>query len=239
MIVTSACKTIHPVATVSVVVCLYWNRQTQISDKGAIMQRINFFLTASALCLMGAYPSVAAAEVYKCVEKGKITISTEVCPAGATHAEIISDAAPDAASVAAARADEERLQRYAETLARERRERDAAYVAAQKSRAEQAALEAQAQRDIAEAAAVTEPRRGVVYDSWPVYGPGAPQGYGKWKAHRNPGARPPPSGAYRPADASRGNHGGAGLKSGQSAPVSGRVATRSSKSLLEPPRAVE
>jgi hypothetical protein len=161
------------------------------------MQRINFSLTTGMLCLIGLiglYPDVAVAEViYKCVEKGKITISTEACPAGATSAKIINYPEHDAAAVATARAEEERLQRYVETLvrernegealARERRERVAAYDALRKSRAEQAALEAQAQRD-AEAAA--DLRHVVVYDGWPVYGP-TWQGRSRWPHHENRG----------------------------------------------------
>jgi hypothetical protein len=133
------------------------------------MKSLILFLTTSMLCLhMGA----AVADAYKCVEKGKITISSEPCPDGATHAEIIRDPMPDAEVLAAARADLDRLRQSAAAMTRERHERDAAYAAQQKSRAEQAALEAQAQRDAAiaatAAAAAAEPQRSVVY-GWPVY----------------------------------------------------------------------
>jgi membrane protein involved in colicin uptake len=120
------------------------------------------FLAALALSL-NATP--AAAQAYKCVENGKITISTSPCPAGAiTRAEIAAEAPPDSAS---ALAEEARLQRYVEDMARERQARDAAHAAEQKAKAEQEMLEARAQRDKAEAEALRAEaeRRVTVYDA--------------------------------------------------------------------------
>ncbi|MDR1351084.1 MAG: DUF4124 domain-containing protein [Zoogloeaceae bacterium] len=124
------------------------------------MNRILFFAALALSLNVGA----AAAQAYKCVENGKTTISTEPCPVGATtRAEIAVEPLPDAN---AARADEERLQRYVDNLARERAARDAAHIAEQKMKAEQAVLEARAQRDKAEAEVLRADadRRTALYD---------------------------------------------------------------------------
>jgi hypothetical protein len=130
-------------------------------------ERSVFCLLSSVLCLLflGLNVGVAAAQAYKCVENGKTTISTEPCPAGATtRAEIAAEPLPDAD---ATRAEEERLQRYVDNLAREREARDAAHAAEQKARTEQAALEARIEREKAEAEALraNAERRAILYDA--------------------------------------------------------------------------
>ncbi|MDR0674597.1 MAG: DUF4124 domain-containing protein [Zoogloeaceae bacterium] len=125
------------------------------------MNRILFF----AVLVLGLNVGVASAQAYKCVENGKTTISTAPCPEGAaTRAEIAAEALPDAD---AARAEEERLQRYVENLARERQARDAAHAAEQKIRAERDALDARVERDKAEAEALRADanRRALLHDA--------------------------------------------------------------------------
>ncbi|GHT92774.1 hypothetical protein AGMMS49545_10880 [Betaproteobacteria bacterium] len=168
------------------------------------MKTLILFLAASALAL---HTGVAVADAYRCVEKGKTTISSEPCPAGATSTVVSSVSVSDAEALAAARAEEDRLKQSVDTMTKARYERDAAYAAEQKTRAEQAALEAQTQRDLAEAAAAANPppQRSVVYD-WPIYGHDPGQGQGKpphYGNSGNPKVKPrPPSGA-RPGAASK------------------------------------
>ncbi|MDR0736528.1 MAG: DUF4124 domain-containing protein, partial [Zoogloeaceae bacterium] len=139
---------------------------------------MNRILLFAALALAsGLHAGVAASQAYKCVENGKTTISTAPCPAGAiTRAEIAAEALPDAD---AARAEEERLQRHVDNMARERQARDAAHAAEQKAKAEQAALEARVEREKAEAESLraNAERRDIIYDA-PLYG--GIYGYGRY-----------------------------------------------------------
>jgi hypothetical protein len=143
-----------------------------------------------AALLLGLPIAPAAAQAYKCLENGKTTISTSPCPAGSvTRAEIAAEALPD---IESARAEEARLQHYADNLARERLARDAAHAAEQKARAEQAVLEARVEREKAEAEALraSAERRVMVYDA-PFYGygryNGSFKGYGVRRNTLSPG----------------------------------------------------
>ncbi|MDR1889851.1 MAG: DUF4124 domain-containing protein [Zoogloeaceae bacterium] len=165
------------------------------------MKPLILFLMASALCL---HAGIASADAYKCVEKGKVTISSEPCPVGATSTAITSASMPDAEAVAAARADEDRLKQRVDAMTRTRLERDAAYAAEQKAKAEQAALEAQARRDDAEAAAAAaEPRHSAVY-GWPVYyGQDGRRGQNLQYGNANSRSHSPSSPGSRPGNASK------------------------------------
>ena len=182
------------------------------------MKPLILFLAASAFSL---HTGVAAADAYRCVEKGKTTISSEPCPAGATSTAVTSVSVSYAEALAAARAEEDRLKQSVDAMTKARYERDAAYAAEQKSRAEQAALEAQAQRDMAEAAAAANPppQRSAVY-GWPVYGQDQWQRQGRFPDYGNngnPNVKPHPPSGSRPGNGSKrqNNRNGMVIKGGQ------------------------
>jgi hypothetical protein len=103
---------------------------------------------ALALILCVVACPLYAAEMYKCVQNGRLTISSEPCPTGAKSTVITPDAAPDTPVISS---DEElaRLKQKLEVLERERLQRNAARAAAEAERQKQ---EAQAAKDSEESA---------------------------------------------------------------------------------------
>lgn len=83
------------------------------------------------LCMVAS--SVYAADIYKCVQDGKLTISSEPCPPGATSTVVTPDAQADAPAPSP---DEElaRLKQQVEAMERERLDRNAARDAAEAER---------------------------------------------------------------------------------------------------------
>ncbi|MDR2636716.1 MAG: DUF4124 domain-containing protein [Zoogloeaceae bacterium] len=113
------------------------------------------------LCALGVFPDMASAQVFRCLEKGKVTISTSPCPTGAKATEIVAEpGAAERAAAAKQAADEEvaRLKEKVELMARERHEREAAYAAERQARRERAE---EAERERARQT-VTEPERTTV-----------------------------------------------------------------------------
>ncbi|MDR0673823.1 MAG: DUF4124 domain-containing protein [Zoogloeaceae bacterium] len=83
------------------------------------MKKMLFFLTSCCLC-GGAF----AEEVYKCEQDGKVTISTTPCPTGATVTVVPVEKLPPASE--SPEQELARMKQQADTLERERLEREAA-----------------------------------------------------------------------------------------------------------------
>jgi hypothetical protein len=137
-----------------------------------------------ALCALSLASGGAAAEVYKCVEKGKLTISTAPCPSGAASEAIAPEPEVDAAAVESSIKATERMKQELDVMRRERLAREAADEAVRKERAAEARQEA-AQKSAAEAAAR---ERAVVYGG--AWGPFHQSGVGKSHGRRNPQQHP-------------------------------------------------
>ncbi|MDR3322987.1 MAG: DUF4124 domain-containing protein [Zoogloeaceae bacterium] len=143
------------------------------------------------LLVLGAISGGIHAEVYKCLEKGRLTISTSSCPSGAVSTAVTPEPEIDPATRAASAEALARLQAQTERMAHERHEREAADAATRKEAAQAAQREAERR---AQEEAAPERERGIVVYGW---------------SHANRSFYPPPGKAPRYQDRER-----SGVKTG-------------------------
>jgi hypothetical protein len=117
---------------------LGWQAFPAKGFEGRIMNPVLLVLLAS---LGGMTATGASAEIYKCVENGKLSLSDMPCPSGAVSTVLPTESRQGDAPAESPAEELERLKQKLEVMQRERREREAAEIARDQAIREEAARE--------------------------------------------------------------------------------------------------